>query len=364
MTNAKPALAIEIGPMLEDIWTGIPVFTRRLISALIQDGRLDLRFVHNYIEIPVDAVRSAMLLGAGSFLRERYEQLTMSERRILDLNTPVLYPSSKSNLGGIYAREASTVHDLSTLVMPENHVEANVAYHMDHFGDELESNELTFAISQSTDAALQSAFPSTAGRTQLLYQYVDWPDEFEVLDRNSPRIDIGRYAVVIGTVEPRKNLTLLIEALSHPDIAASEIKFVIIGKRGWLVDSFLQEIPKHLRDRLIFSGFVSDFIKYRLIKAAEFMIFPSMYEGFGIPALEAMSLGKPVMAAMTSSFPEVIGEGGIYFDPFSVTEFAEAFAEIVSPSRAAELAAKALKQSSIFNPPRMAAPVVEWVCSG
>jgi len=166
---------------------------------------------------------------------------------------------------------------------------------------------------------------------------------------------------VVGTVEPRKNLTLLIDALSHPDIAASEIKFVIIGKRGWLVDSFLQEIPKHLRDRLIFSGFVSDFIKYRLIKAAEFMIFPSMYEGFGIPALEAMSLGRPVMAAMTSSFPEVIGDAGVYFDPFSVSEFAAAFAEITNPSRAAELAIKAIEQNDTFNPSRMAAPVVEWL---
>ena len=64
------------------------------------------------------------------------------------------------------------------------------------------------------------------------------------------------------------------------------------------------------------------------MRHAEFLIYPSVYEGFGIPALEAMSLGKPVLASMTSSFPEVIGDAGVFFDPLSVTEFAAAFAEM------------------------------------
>jgi len=115
------------------------------------------------------------------------------------------------------------------------------------------------------------------------------------------------------------------------------------------------------RKRVIISGFVTEFVKYRLIANAEFLVFPSLYEGFGIPALEAMSLGKPVLASRTSSFPEVVGEAGLYFDPFSADEFADALLEISHPQRLAELAPLALAQNARFSPQRMAAPIVEWV---
>jgi glycosyltransferase involved in cell wall biosynthesis len=359
--GAKPTLTIEVGPLMEDAWTGIPVFTRRLVTSLTQHGGLNLEFTFNLAKIPAHRVYSAIALGTGSFLREEFESRSATDYDLADVATPIIYPSSKGSAGGLFAREASTVHDMSTLVMPENHEEANVAHHMDHLERELATNDVTFCITRSTNAALLSAYPSSEGRTRFLYQFVDWPEEFETLDQNLPPPRLGRYAVVVGTVEPRKNLGLLIDALSYPELAQSPLKLLVIGKKGWLVDAFLEGIPAHLRDRLVFSGFVTEFVKYRLIRGADFLIFPSVYEGFGIPALEAMSLGKPVLGAMTSSFPEVIGDGGIYFDPFSPSDFAAAFAEMSHPARLAELSPKAIAQNALFGPERMAQPVVDWV---
>ena len=149
--------------------------------------------------------------------------------------------------------------------MPEFHEPANVAHHMDRMAEELATNDTVFCISQATRAALLAAFPSAAGRVRFLYQYVDWPEHFPLLERNMPALALGPYAVVIGTIEPRKNLGLLLRALELPELRRSRLRFVVMGRRGWKVDRFMAGLSPVVRERVLFSGFVSEFTKYRLI---------------------------------------------------------------------------------------------------
>ena len=358
--TAKPRITIDVGPLFEDQWTGIPVFTRRLIQSLMRHGGVHVEFCYNLTTIPHEAVFAAIQAVSGAFLRTDFERRAGQDYPLVETAGHVLYPSVKEGFE-IWAHEASTVHDLSTLVMPENHDQANVDHHMRHLARELQSDEVVFCVSEATREALCLAYPSSRSKARILYQYVDWPDHFETIERHLPPVALGRYAAVIGTVEPRKNLTLLIDALPLPAIKNSDLKFIVIGKIGWKVDKFLAGLAPRERQHLIFSGFVTEFIKYRFLKHAEFLVFPSMYEGFGIPALEAMSLGKPVLAAMSSSFPEVIGDAGVYFDPLSTTDFVEALREISSPEKLAELKPKAIAGAAAFNWQRMAQPVVEWL---
>jgi glycosyltransferase involved in cell wall biosynthesis len=360
--NTRAKVTLDIGPMLDDQWTGIPVFTRRLAQALLRYGGIDVDFSFQLTRIPHCLVLSAMKAGTGTFLREDLHSMSSNGYDVIDRNAPMLFPTVK-NRCTIGRREASTVHDLSTLVMPEAHEEANVMHHMRNFKRDLATDEAVFCVSEATRAALELHYPSTVGKTRTLYQYVDWPDNFEAMDRNLPPLQLGRYVVVLGTLEPRKNLGLLVRALSMPEIKRSDINFVVIGKRGWKVDQFLAGLGPEETSRLVFSGFVSEFVKFRLLRHAEFLVYPSVYEGFGIPALEAMSLGKPVLASVTSSFPEIIGDAGIFFDPFSVSEFAAAFAEISDQRKLAELAPHAVAGAAAFDWQRMAAPVVEWAAT-
>ena len=355
-----PRLTLDITPMLDSEWTGIPVFTRRLVQALDASGRVQLDFAVRLSRIPADAVREAIRLGTGTYLRTLWERTPPGDAEPIDPGVPLLYTSVKQ-AGGAARREASTIHDISTLVMPETHVQANVAFHLDALRDQLRTDEVVFCCSDATRAALVATFPWVAPKAWLVPQYVDWPESFELLERNLPPLALGRYAVVIGTIEPRKNLGLLLAALDNPAVARAGIHFVVIGRRGWLADEALARLSPQTQSRISFTGFVSEFVKWRLLRHAEFLVFPSIYEGFGIPALEAMSLGKPVLASMTSAFPEVIRDAGVYFDPLSVEEFAAGLKEIADPKRLADLTPKALAQAAQFDAPRMAAPILDWL---
>jgi glycosyltransferase involved in cell wall biosynthesis len=357
--TARPRLTLDIHPLLEERWTGIPVFTRRLVQALLRHGGIEVEFACRLARIPTDQVLEAIRLSTGAYLNERLDH-DSDDAPLADPNTKLLFPSVKSSFGTA-VREASVVHDMSTLFMPETHEPANVAHHLDRFAEELATDDAVFCVSEATSDALVSAFPSARSKTRILHQYVDWPENFALMDRNLPPVGFHRYAVVLGTLEPRKNLELLLRALELPEMARSDLTFLIIGRQGWLFDAFAASLPEAARRRLVFSGFVSEFMKYRLLAHAEFLVFPSIYEGFGIPALEAMSLGKPVLASRSSAFPEIVGDAGIYFDPLSPTDFAAGLAEIEPAGMLGELSCKAIENSRSFGWERMVRPVMEWV---
>ena len=233
---------------------------------------------------------------------------------------------------------------------------------MDSLAQELASDELVLCASEATQAALTTYFPFSRGQDADHAPIRGLAGE---LRAHGPQPAAPGAGALRGGGGDHRAAQESRPSCCTPwrcrSCGSSDLKFVIIGKVGWLVEGFLEALTPAQRERLIFTGFVSEFVKYRLIAHAEFMVFPSLYEGFGIPALEALSLGKPVLAARTSSFPEVIGAAGVYFDPLSVAEFAAALAEIEAPARLAELKAHTHAQAALFTPERMAAPVLEWV---
>lgn len=123
-----------------------------------------------------------------------------------------------------------------------------------------------------------------------------------------------QYILSVGTLQPRKNFVRLIEAFAA--LADKTIELVIVGKKGWLYDEIL-EAPKRfgVSDRVRFLDFVPDEELPTLYKNAACFALPSLYEGFGLPVLEAMSYGVPVVVSNTSSLPEIAGDAGVYVNP-------------------------------------------------
>lgn len=131
------------------------------------------------------------------------------------------------------------------------------------------------------------------------------------------------YLLYLGTLQPRKNIVRLIQAfkdlISQEKYSDLGLKLVIVGKKGWLYQEILEEAKKlNIADIVIFTGYVSDDEKPALLSGAIAYCLPSLYEGFGIPVLEAMACGTPVVVSQISSLPEVVGEYGVLVDPYNV----------------------------------------------
>ncbi len=139
------------------------------------------------------------------------------------------------------------------------------------------------------------------------------------------------YFLFLGTIEPRKNLNRLIRAFELISIKYPKHSLVIAGKLGWGYQSTLDAIMcSPVSDRICRIGFVSHEDKLALISGCDLMVYPSLYEGFGLPVLEAMAMGTPLITSNTSSLPEVAGAGAVLIDPTSIEQLVNAIDHVLS----------------------------------
>ncbi len=143
----------------------------------------------------------------------------------------------------------------------------------------------------------------------------------------------GDYLLYLGTLHPRKNLDRLIEAfhMATDSLQNQELKLVIAGKRGWLYTEIFERVQRlGLQERVIFPGYIDDAAKPALLSGALAYVFPSLYEGFGLPVLEAMACGVPVLTSNCSSLPEVAGPAALLVDPHNIAEIAAGLIQLIT----------------------------------
>lgn len=173
----------------------------------------------------------------------------------------------------------------------------------------------------------------------------------------------GRYVLSVSTLEPRKNIPHLIKSFAALARAerVDDLSLVLTGSKGWDYDAIFSEVGRfaELRDRIVFTGYVDDEDMAALYTGALVFVYPSHYEGFGLPLLEAMQCGTPVITSNTSSMPEVVGDAGVLVDPGDGDALAQAMLDVYrDPARRAELAALARARAREFTWDRFAAETV------
>jgi len=223
------------------------------------------------------------------------------------------------------------------------------------------------AVSQSTKDDLINLYGLEPGKIRVIYSGVG--KQFRPIKNGSVALKLtaqstvklkkkynlpDRFVLYFGTIEPRKNLIGLIKAfelLKRQGKRGSQIKLVIAGTNGWLYKDILKtaQESKYRRD-IIFTGFIEDKDKPYLYNLAELFVYPSFFEGFGFPPLEAMACGLPTIVSHTSSLPEVVGQGALMIDPYNIDELAWAMEMALTDSNLKErLIKKGIAQAKKFS---------------
>jgi len=164
----------------------------------------------------------------------------------------------------------------------------------------------------------------------------------------------GEYILCVGSIQPRKNLPRLIAAYGglrrlRPDAKLPQL--VLVGKKAWLYGETLQAITEHrVKDDILVTGYAPQADLPALYSGARCFVYPSYFEGFGLPVLEAMQCGTPVIAGNRTSLPEVVGDAGLLVDPFDESELTRALGHLLDDSDlSAELRVKGLQRAKQFS---------------
>lgn len=246
-----------------------------------------------------------------------------------------------------------TVYDLSFVRFPDRFPAMQRLYLGTQTARSCRQAKRVITISESSRQDVHRLYRVPLGRIDVVYPGVDevyqpLPDSEVEAFRQREGLT-NRFVLHVGTLQPRKNIPMLLDAFARiPDPA---LQLVLVGGKGWLYDEIFQRVEAlGLGSRVRFTGYVPEQDLPLWYNAADLFAFPSLYEGFGMPVVEAMACGTPVIAARTSSIPEAAGDAAALFDPRNVDELADRMATVLNhPGISDKMRRLGLRQSQEFS---------------
>jgi len=248
-----------------------------------------------------------------------------------------------------------TVHDLSFLRSPERFRPANRAYLSLFTGLSCQRARRVIAVSEHTKQDVMKVYGLPPEKVDVVYSGLDShfarPAPEAIAEFRRAHGLPEKFILYLGTIEPRKNLSTLIRA--YAKVRPAGVKLVCAGGRGWMYEDVFQTVEElRLSRDVIFPGFQPTEDLPYWYSAAQLFVYPSSYEGFGLPVIEALACGAPTITTNASSLPEAAGDAALLVPPDDIAALAETIARVLADSGLlAELAARGPAQAARFTWP-------------
>jgi glycosyltransferase involved in cell wall biosynthesis len=311
---------------------GIPQYTRQLVTALADVAAEDqiVSFQHRDQLRPLAIAPNVVRRTALTPPHHRFEQWTLP-LEVLLARPDVLHCPDFIAPTRRFCPAVVTIHDLAFMHYPEI-LDASARTYYSQVTSNAPRADAIIAVSESTRQDIAQFLDIPIEQIDVIYEaaaplYTQLElREGEARVLNSTPVAAGTFMLFVSTLEPRKNLPTLLQALRicidrRPEAG---YRLVIVGRRGWRDEAIFQTARDlKLADHVLFTGNVGQYDLRWLYNACRLYINPSLYEGFGLPLLEAMACGAACLAAATSSLPEIGGDAAIYVPPLEAEQWAD-----------------------------------------
>lgn len=338
---------------------GIGQYTIRLIRALASLNQTDEFLILQSRKQPEPIVEQLNFRRVGLWTpsHNRFEQLLLP-LELLRIEADVLH--SPDFIPPLYSRRfrcVITIHDLHFLIYPKFLTEESARYYgqidraVQHAHHIIVPSNATKQDTIRLLGVPESKISVISEAANPLFHPMDRQEALAKARARFPGLP-REFILFVGTLEPRKNIPTLLRAYQHLREAYKvEAGLVFAGRRGWLVDDLFRQIDQmKLQDYCHFLGRVDDSELLFLLNAARCLTLPAHYEGFGLPPLEAMACGTPVVVSNVASLPEVVGDAGLLVDPNDWEELAVALWRVLTDEHLAnELRQKGRQRASLFS---------------
>lgn len=351
----KFTIAIDASRLNVDEKTGIEFYSYNIIKNILEIG--DANFLlYSPNKLPKEFIQKGnvknKVLKSGHFWTQgRFAWEIMSHRspNVTFIPSHVIPFISKGKF-------VVTIHDLAFKRFPELYSSSEIFYQ-------------NFAVKTAVKKAKAIIVPSSTTKEDILKYYKYMPENIYVIphgiDHNRFNFRADKqtklpfdirhpYILFAGRIESKKNIVSLVKAYGLlRQEAKIKHQLVLVGKPGHdydLIQNEIDKLPPNIKNDIIETGYILDSTYTQILKKADFFVFPSLYEGFGLPVLEAMACGVPVITSHTSSLKEVVGTAGQLIDPTKPFSIAASLSRLISyPEERGMLVKRGLERAKQFN---------------
>ena len=353
----KPKVLIDSISLLSSL-TGIGRYTYEISKCLKDKDSIELIFFYGYHSKQLvkpseksDIKSLKSIISKNQLLKKTARELVTISNKFFSPTYDLYWQPNFIPNGGVKANKIVTsVHDFSFILHENFHPKERIEHFEKNFFKNIVKSDMIITGSEYSKQEIVQRLDFASDKIKVIYHGIN----HKIFKRyNNIELDVNipaKFILSVGSIEPRKNLLGLLKAYDILDESIKKVyKLVLVGFKGWQNKEIMKIINDNKKN-IHYLGFVSDDKLAKLYNLASLFIFPSFYEGFGLPPLEAMACGTPVVTSNLTSMPEVCGDAVVYCDPYAVEDIKEKIEMVLNDEKLQqEMIQKGLKRAKEFT---------------